>query len=147
MDKVEDGVEAVGEKWNPTVYKPAPLRDTFRADMDRAKKEIQKIHDLYRQRNDAARAGKSTGRYDYQLQAGQADLELAVSSLEKYEGIYQALAREGDEALQQLEVKLSEAELTKRCQELIEVRQSAEPISELITGGTTNIQSTITGMQ
>ena len=70
-----------------------------------------------------------------------------MNSLEKYEGIYQALAREGDEALQQLEVKLSEGELTKRCQELIEVRQSAEPISELITGGTTNIKSTITGMQ
>ena len=88
VDKVEDGYEAVGEKWNPTVYKPAPLRDTFRSDMDRAKKDIQKIHDLYRQRNDAARVGRSTGRFDYQLQAGQTDLELAISSLEKYEGIY-----------------------------------------------------------
>ena len=40
VDKTQDGFEAVGEKWNPTVYKPAPLRDTFRADMDKAKLEI-----------------------------------------------------------------------------------------------------------
>ena len=48
VDKMEDGYEAVGEKWNPTVYRPPPLRDTFRADMDRAKKDISKIHDLYK---------------------------------------------------------------------------------------------------
>ena len=34
IDKADDGVEYAKEKWNPTVYKPAPLRDTFKSDMD-----------------------------------------------------------------------------------------------------------------
>ena len=115
--------------------------------MDKARQQITKIRDLYTQRNDAVRAGKSAGRFDYALQAANADLELAISSLEKYKAIYDALALEGDEADQQLEVKLTEAQLTKRQQELIEIRDSAEPIIQMVSKGTGNIDETITGLR
>ena len=72
---------------------------------------------------------------------------MAISSLEKYKAIYDALALEGDEADQQLEVKLTEAQLTKRQQELIEIRDSAEPIIQMVSKGTGNIDETITGLR
>ena len=46
-----------------------------------------------------------------------------------------------------MEVKLTKAQLTSRCKELIEIRDSADPMGQRINAGTTNINETISGLK
>ena len=56
IDKADDGVfYATGKLKGQKQLRPAPIKDNYTADIQKARQQIQKIRDLYTQRNDAAR--------------------------------------------------------------------------------------------
>ena len=44
-------------------------------------------------------------------------------------------------------MKLTKDQLTNRCKELIAIRDSADPMIQMINSGTTNINETISGLK
>ena len=144
--QINSAQEATPEPEGPAWKQPRPRNDTW---VEESKKTREMSENLLRNlqaRNEKVRVGGKTTKEDYTLRTGIGQQKLNLQNLEKLIEYYDELISHEETNYAKIFIKsknMTKEVLMARCQEYVEIRDSALPVLEIIEKGTTDVQHLI----